>query len=74
MYNDLSFEEQQALLWVMFRDSAKTSLARFAVIHAICYGYKKNISWVGHDKEKAGKNIRAVAHQLQANKRIIADF
>ena len=74
MYKDLTFDEYHTLLWIMYRDSAKTSLARFKVLHAICYGYKRNIVWVGHDKEKAGKNLRAIANQLQANKKIIEDF
>lgn len=74
MYDDARFTRFRFLLWIMFRESAKTSIARIVVTHAICYGKKKNISWVGHDKEKAGKNLRAIANELQANKKILQDF
>ncbi|RKZ03672.1 hypothetical protein DRQ25_17615 [Candidatus Fermentibacteria bacterium] len=67
-------DEYNFLLWVMFRDSAKTSLARAYVVWCIVYDRKKNINWIGHDESKGEKNARAIANELQGNERIIEDF
>lgn len=74
MYKDLNFDGYRFLLWIMFRESAKTVLARIDICHNICYGLSNNITWVGHDKHKAAKNIRAIANELQANPLLIEDF
>lgn len=67
-------DEYNFLLWVMFRDSAKTSLARAFIVWSIIYDKKKNINWIGHDEKKGEKNARAIANELQGNERIINDF
>ena len=74
MFEDCNFRGFQFLVWLMFRDSAKTALARALVVWWIVYEKKHNIGWVGHDLKKAGKNARAIANELQANQKIIRDF
>ena len=74
MAKDLSFKDHKFLMWVMFRESAKTVWAKIKVTHAICYGYKKNITWVSYDAKKADKQIMSVASELKGNARIIRDF
>jgi phage terminase large subunit-like protein len=74
MCEDLSFEKYNILLWLMFRDSAKTTLAKIAVIHSICYGYKHFIPWASFDARKAESNLFDIARELQMNGRLIEDF
>lgn len=72
---DVRFEGMmQFLLWICFRESAKTTLARAFVTQQIVYAKKYNISWVGHEEERGKMNLRAVVNELQGNKRIIDDF
>ena len=72
MIQDL--EDFKFLLWIMFRESAKTSLARAFCTWEIVYQKKFNIHWIGHELKKAYKNARAVANELQSNPFIIEDF
>ena len=74
MFEDAKFEHQKYLLWVMFRESAKTAIARAFVVWCIVYKKKMNIGWVGSDLRKAAKNARAIANELQVNQKIIQDF
>lgn len=74
MFQDCHFSGFQFLVWIMFRDSAKTAIARALVVWWIIYKMKFNIGWVGETTKKAAKNARAIANELQANKKIIADF
>jgi len=74
MAEDLLFKGHRFLMWIMFRESAKTVWAKIKVTHAICYGYKKNIAWVAYDAKKADKQIMSIASELKGNARIIRDF
>lgn len=74
MFQDCNFKGFQFLVWIMFRDSAKTAIARALVVWWIVYEKKHNIGWVGEVLKKAAKNARAIANELQANKKIISDF
>lgn len=75
LYEDLKFKHGLVgALWIIFRESAKTSLAKIKIIHAICYSQKKFIIWVSFDKDKAEANLYDIALELQTNKNLIADF
>ena len=74
MYKDLSFDDVIGAMWVMFRESAKTSLAKIGLAHAICYVRKNFILWVSYDLKKAASNLYDVALSLQTNDRILEDF
>lgn len=74
MASDLDFNGFDFLLWIMFREGAKTTWAKIAALHAICYKTKRNIGWAGFDLAKAKRQIRSIANELQGNKKIIRDF
>lgn len=73
-YRDLSFNKLVGVILVTFRESAKTSIAKIKVTHAICYKKKKFIIWTSYDQRKAEANLYDIALELQTNKRIISDF
>ena len=75
LYNDLQFDNGlRGVMWKIFRESAKTSLAKIKIIHSICYEKKKFIVWTSFDKAKAAQNTYDIAVELQTNKKIIEDF
>jgi len=74
MADDLRFKDHKFLMWIMFRESAKTVWAKIKVLHSVCYGLKKNIVWVSFDTKKADKQIMSIASELKSNRRIIDDF
>lgn len=75
MYQDLLFRgEFVGAMWIAFRESAKTSLAKISLAHMICYERKKFILWVSYDQRKAASNLYDVAFALQTNQKIIDDF
>lgn len=74
LYSDLLFENNSGALWMAFRESAKSSLAKIKIIHAICYNYKHFINWTSFDQKKAEGNLFDVVIELQTNQRILADF
>ncbi len=62
------------LLMIGHRDSAKTTWAKIKIIHAICYRYKRFVSIVANEKDKAKQHLFDIALQLQTNKLLIRDF
>ena len=74
MYKDLKFEDKTGIIWEMFRESAKTTLAKIGIIHKIVYKKKHFITWTSFDQKKAEGNLFDVALELQTNDKIIADF
>lgn len=74
MYEDLAYEDLIGVLWVMFRESAKTSLAKIKIIHNIVYNKKRFNIWTSFDQRKAESNLFDIALELQTNKKLIADF
>lgn len=73
-YRDAEFDELVGALWIAFRESAKTSIAKIALIHKICYLKKRFGIWVSYDQRKAESNLYDVAYTLQTNQKIINDF
>lgn len=73
-YKDLMNQELSEVAWIMFRESAKTSIAKICVIHSICFEHKKYINWDSYDKGNAEQALFDVTVTLQTNRRLIADF
>lgn len=73
-YRKLMDDELTEAAWIMFRESAKTSIAKICLIHSICYEKKKYINWDSYDKGNAEQALFDVTLQLQTNHRLIADF
>jgi len=76
MYDDLKEMNYSLIgaLWEMFRESAKTTLAKIKIIHNICYKKKFFNIWASFDQKKAEANLFDITLELQTNKKIINDF
>lgn len=60
--------------WIMFRESAKTSIAKIFLVYLICYKKKKYINVDSFDKENSERILFDIVSTLQGNNRLIADF
>lgn len=74
MYADALYTKYDGLMWIMFRESAKTSLARIKIIHSIVYAKQHFIIWTSFDEKKAGSNLHSIALELQTNELLNKDF
>lgn len=72
--NDFTRGRFTYLLWIMFRESAKTTIAKIYVVYCIAYRKKRFINWDAFDKGNAEAALFDITTWLQTNKRIIADF
>jgi hypothetical protein len=62
-------------MWCVFRDGAKTSIAKIALLTwCICFQKKSYIGWDSYDGENAESALFDVTVALQTNKKLIADF
>ncbi len=62
-------------LWCVFRDGAKTSIAKTALLcWVIAFKLKMNIKWDSYEQESGEAALFDVTVALQTNKRLIADF
>lgn len=61
-------------LWLMFRESAKSSIAKAFLVWLICYEKKHYIVYDCYNKKNAEQALIDVANVLQTNDRIIRDF
>lgn len=66
--------ELRDVLWIAFRESAKTTIAKMFVVWCICYRKKKYIAWDSYDGTNAESALFDVALHLQTNKKILRDF
>lgn len=62
------------LAWIMYRESAKTSLAKMGFCYLICYDVDPYINADSYDGDNAERFLFDVAFELQTNKRLIQDF
>lgn len=60
--------------WIAFRESAKTTIAKIMVCHAICHSLKFYINWDAYDKENAEAALFDIASWLLTNRRLINDY
>ena len=76
-YSDLEklfSNEIDEVAWIAFRESAKTSLAKIGILHAICYKEKEYINWDSYDKGNSESALFDIVVELQTNQRLIDDF
>lgn len=62
------------LIFIMFRESAKTAWAKIFVIWCICYKKKRYMKYVCYDVNKSKGHLFDIAVELQSNRKIIRDF
>src|SRR3990167_10906923 len=78
LYKDcksLTTGEVDEVMWCVFRDGAKTSLAKIALLcWYVCYIKKKNIKWDSYEDESGESALFDVTVALQTNHRLISDF
>ena len=78
MYSDakeLTTGEVDEIMWCIFREGAKTSIAKIAVMcWVICFKLKQNIKWDSYDDASGDNALFDITLALQSNKRIISDF
>lgn len=60
--------------WIMFRESAKTSIAKLCLEWAIVHGKRRYVNWDSFDKENAEQALFDVSLWLQTNGLLIADY
>ncbi len=73
-YQDLANNKMRELGHIMFRESAKTTMANAYVCYLICYSKKKYINVDSYDKGNAESFLFDVTTELQSNISIIRDF
>lgn len=77
LYDDcekLVKNELEEVAWIIFREGAKTSIAKMFVLWCICYKKKQYINYDCYDKLNAGQALFDVVVELQTNTKIINDF
>lgn len=62
------------LLLIMFRESAKTTIAKIYIVYLICYQKKRFINWDSFDKSNAEAALFDIVVWMQTNRKLIADF
>lgn len=62
------------LLWVMFREGAKTVWTKIDVLHDICFHLRNYITWDSLDVQNSEAALLDITNELQDNKLLIADF
>lgn len=72
--NDMMVGKVKELVWIMFRESAKTSIAKIFLVWCICYKYKLFINYDAYDGDNSEAALFDVAMALQTNSKIIRDF
>lgn len=72
--HDLVDGKINELAWIMFRESAKTSLAKMFVVWCICYRKKEYINYDSYAKENSESALFDIAVWLQTNPKIVNDF
>lgn len=66
--------ELRDVLWIGFRECAKTTIAKIFVVWCICYRKKKYIAWDSYDGTNAESALFDISLHLQTNKDILRDF
>jgi phage terminase large subunit-like protein len=72
--HDLMEGDLRELMWLMFRESAKTSIAKAFLVYLICHEKAEYINVDSYEKTNAERILFDVVLELQTNKRLIADF
>lgn len=72
--DDLTTGKYKEVLWVMFRESAKTAITKAYITWTIAYTKKHYINVDSYDKDNAEGILFDVAIELQTNKTLLEDF
>lgn len=72
--NDLVDDKYRELAWIMFRESAKTSLAKGFVLWLITFKKRNYINADSFDKENAERLLFDVVVEMQTNNKYKSDF
>ena len=72
--NDLTEGKIRELLWIIFREGAKTSFAKIYLSWIICYKKRLYPNVDSFDKENAERILFDIVVELQSNPRIKNDF
>lgn len=73
-WRDLQSGKIRELAWIMFRESAKSSIAKVLMTKAICFRERLYLNVDGFDKNNSETFLFDVAQNLLTNRRIIKDF
>lgn len=72
---DIASGKIDEVMWCVFRDGAKTSVAKIALmLWIICFVKKRYINWDSYDGDNAESALFDITVALQTNKRLIKDF
>jgi len=71
---DLTEGKIREVVWIAFRESAKTTFAKLFIIWLIATNKKRYINVDSFDKENAERILFDVAYEMVNNKRLQADF
>jgi hypothetical protein len=71
---DLTSGKLREALWIAFRDSAKTTIAKMFIIWLIVHKKRKYITVTSQDKENAERILFDVVTQLKDNQRLRNDY
>lgn len=72
---DLTNGSVDEIMWCIFREGAKTSIAKIAlIVWVIAFKLKTNIKWDSYDDGSGDNALFDVTVALQTNKRLISDF
>jgi phage terminase large subunit-like protein len=71
---DLMEGKYREVLWLMFRESAKTSLAKGFITWLLCYGKRKYINVDSFEKENSERTLFDIVVELQTNQKLLGDF
>lgn len=77
MYNDcnkLAKGELSEVAWIIFREGAKTSIAKMFLIYMICHKLKNYINVDSYDDANCESILFDVTVALQTNAKLIADY
>lgn len=71
---DLMSGEIREVAWIMFRESAKTSMAKAFLCWLMIYAKRRYVNDDSFDKENAERTLFDIVVELQTNQRLKADF
>jgi len=77
MFKDLKDMEDgkiREIAWIMFRESAKTSISKAFITWCIVFKKRKYINTDSFDKENSERILFDVVTTLQSNKRLVSDY
>lgn len=72
--HDLDEGKIREIVWIAFRESAKTTFAKLFIIWLIAYGKRKYVNVDSFDRENAERILFDIAFELVNNNNLKADF